>query len=75
MLADGQDTGYTIRRLGTDLPELIHPDGSDEYLASDDLRAGLPEGRRRVAELLASDNLSGLGRTPRGQATTRTWGA
>ena len=46
ILADGKPTGWTLKRLGTDLAELVDPDGNDEYLSTSDLRSAIPEAKR-----------------------------
>ena len=53
ILADGQPTGYGVKRVGTDLAELYHEDGEEEYLSDSDLRTAIPEAKRIVAERLA----------------------
>lgn len=54
VLVDGKRTGYIVKRIGTDYPEMWEP-GSQApyYLGSPDLRGGLPEARRIVKERLA----------------------
>lgn len=52
ILADGKPTGYSLKRVGTDLAELVDPDGNEEYLGTSDLRVAIPQARNTVARRL-----------------------